>query len=448
MAWSQGYLHARHHLAFIIGLSLAVAIAWQAERHMPRPIQAWIDNFSTVLGVDEHFPKPVSVPVGLSDEEKHWAVVAWHYFQNNYQQKTGMVNSVDGYPSTTLWDLGSYLMGILSARELGIIQEDELTERVGKLLEHLGTIPLVLNKLPNKAYNTQSMRMTDYNNHEVAGGIGWSALDIARFGVPLQIIVWRHPQLAAKAKVVINRWKFQDMVKDGELMTGSFNDKKQLQLHQEGRFGYEQYGAKSLTFLGLDVTQAARYDVGVKVMLVEGQSIAYDARLPRFYNGTHNAVLSEPYILEGIEFGYNAITLPLAQSVLQAQINRYDATGILTAVSEDNIDQKPWFVYNSVLNDMQPWAAFDPDHQDASKFRTLSSKAAMGWAELFDSPYSEKLKNVLRELYNEKRGWYSGRYESTGEINHAITANTNGIVLEILAYKARGPLLTLATKEH
>lgn len=448
MAWSQGYLHARHHLAFILGLCLAIIIAWQAELHMPRPIQAWIDNYSDVLRVDDHFPHVSSVPVALSEEEKHWAVVAWHYFQNNYQENTGMVNSVDGYPSTTLWDLGSYLMGALSARELGIIKEDELNERVGKLLDHLATIPLVANKLPNKAYNTQTLMMTDYNNKVVKDGIGWSALDIARFGVPLQIIVWRHPQLASKVKKVINRWKFADMVRQGELMTGSFDDSHQLQLHQEGRFGYEQYGAKSLSFLGLDVTQAARYDVGVKVMLVEGQAIAYDARLPRFHKGTHNAVLSEPYILEGVEFGYNAITLPLAQSVLQAQINRYDATGILTAVSEDNLDQPPWFVYNSVLNDMQPWAAFDPDHNDAAQFRTLSSKAAMGWAELFDSPYSDRLKNVLRELYDEKRGWYSGRYEVTGEINRAITANSNGIILEILAYKAKGPLLTLATKEQ
>jgi len=448
MAWSQGYLHARHHLAFIIGLCLAITIAWQAELHMPRPIQAWIDNFSDVLRVDDGFPQAVSVPVTLTDEEKHWAVVAWHYFQNNYHNETGMVNSVDGYPSTTLWDLGSYLMGALSARELGIIQEDELNERVGRLLDHLATIPLVMDKLPNKAYNTETLMMTDYNNKPVEGGIGWSALDIARFGVPLQIIVWRHPQLATKAKKVINRWKFADMVKNGELMTGSFNKAHELQRHQEGRFGYEQYAAKSLTFLGLDVTLAARYDVGVQVMLVEGQGIAYDARLPRFHGGTHNAVLSEPYILEGVEFGYNAITLPLAQSVLQAQINRYDATGILTAVSEDNIDQAPWFVYNSVLNDMEPWAAFDPDHHDASKFRTLSTKAAMGWAELFESPYSDKLKNVLPELYDEKRGWYSGRYEATGEINHAITANTNGIVLEIMAYKALGPLLTLATKEQ
>jgi len=448
MVWSQGYLHARHHLAFMIGLCLAVAIAWQAELHMPRPIQAWIDNFSTVLGVDKTFPKVAKVPVALTDEEKHWAVVAWHYFQNNYQSNTGMVNSVDNYPSTTLWDLGSYLMGALSARELGIIQEDELTERVGNLLEHLAKMPLFDGHLPNKAYNTTNMAMSDYNNKPMPDGIGWSALDIARFGVPLQIIVWRHPQLAAKAKAVMNRWKFQYMVKDGELMTGAFDKQHQVTLHQEGRFGYEQYGAKSLAFLGLDVTQAARYDVGVKVMLVEGQAVAYDDRLPRFHGGTHNAVLSEPYILEGVEFGYNAITLPLAQSVLQAQINRYDATNILTAVSEDNIDQAPWFVYNSVLNDLTPWAAFDPDHHDASKFRTLSTKAAMGWAELFDAPYSHRLMEALKGLYDEKRGWYSGRYEASGAINHAITANTNGIVLEILAYKARGPLLTLATKQQ
>ena len=448
MAWSQGFLHARHHLAFIIGLCLAVLIAWQAELHMPRPIQAWIDNFSDVLHIDAGFPQALAKPVALTDEEKHWARVAWKYFQNNYQTETGMINSVDGYPSTSLWDLGSYLMGALSARELGILSEDELTERIGNLLDHLAKIELVDGKLPNKAYNTKTMQMTDYNNRVVKSGVGWSALDIARFGVPLQIIVWRHPQLARQAKEVINRWHFTSMVRGGELMTGTMDPSGHLTRNQEGRFGYEQYGAKSLTFLGLDVTKAARYDVGVKVMLVDGQSIAYDERLPRFHGMTHNAVLSEPYILEGVEFGYNAITLPLAQSVLQAQINRYDATGVLTAVSEDNIDQAPWFVYNSVLNDMTPWAAFDPDHHDASAFRTLSTKAAMGWAELFKSPYSLKLKEALRDLYDENRGWFSGRYEGSKKINSAMTANTNGVVLEILAYKARGPLLTLATKKR
>ncbi len=442
------WLYARHHIAFIIGLLLAVSIAWWAEMHMPRPIQAWIDNFDEVLHIDENNPPLRAVPRALTDVEKYWARTAWKYFQNNYQEETGMVNAVDGYPSTTLWDLGSYIMGALSARELGIINEEELTWRIGTLLDSLARIPLVRGKLPNKAYDTRSLEMTDYNNKPTKDGVGWSAIDIARFGVPMQIIVWRHPQLAAKVKAVINRWSFDFMVKKGQLYTGSLGKDMRIHRYQEGRFGYEQYAAKSLMFMGLDVTRAARYDVGVSVIPVEGQPIAYDARLPRNYKSTHNAVLSEPYILEGIEFGFNAITLPLARSVFLAQLNRHARTGILTAVSEDHIDQKPWFVYYSVLNDLTPWAAFDSDHRDASAFRCLSSKAALGWAELFKGEYAGLLRHGLKELINKDRGWYSGRYEESGRINTAITSNTNGIILEILAYQAKGPLLTLATKNE
>ncbi len=440
------WLYARHHLAFILGLLLAVGIAWTAERHMPRPIQAWIDNFSEVLHVEDEQPPLRAAPRELTDMEKYWARTAWKYFQNNYQKETGMINSVDGYPSTTLWDLGSYLMGALAARELGIIKEDELNWRVGTLLDSLAKIPLVHGYLPNKAYNTQTLEMTDYNNQPTATGVGWSAIDIARFGVPMQIIVWRHPQLAGKVKAVINRWSFEKLVKNGQLYTGSVNKHGGLDYYQEGRFGYEQYAAKALMFMGLDVTKAARYDVGVAVLPVEGQPVAYDARLPRGHKGTHNAVLSEPYILEGVEFGFNAITLPLARSLLLAQQNRYARTGILTAVSEDHIDQKPWFVYYSVLNDLEPWAAFDPDYHDASAFRCLSTKAAMGWGELFEGDYAQTLRNNVKDLLNEERGWYSGRYEASGKINTAITSNTNGVILEILAYQAKGPLLTLATR--
>ncbi len=442
----RGWLYARHHLAFILGLLLAVGIAWQAEVHMPRPIQAWIDNFSEVLRIEDGEPPLRKVPRALTEREKQWARIAWRYFQNNYQPETGMVNSVDGYPSATLWDLGSYVMGALAARELGIIDEQELTWRIGTLLDSLARIRLVHGWLPNKAYNTKTLEMTDYNNKPTEIGVGWSAIDIARFGVPMQIIVWRHPQLAPKVKAVIRRWSFARMVQDGELYTGSITRDGRLKLYQEGRFGYEQYAAKSLMFMGLDVTRAARYDVGVSVVPVEGQPIAYDARLPREYKGTHNAVLSEPYILEGVEFGFNAITLPLARSLLLAQRNRHARTGILTAVSEDHIDQPPWFVYYSVLNDLEPWAAFDPDHHDASAFRCLSTKAAIGWAELFAGEYARLLRGAVHGLFDAERGWFSGRYESNGKINTAITSNTNGIVLEILAYQAKGPLLALATR--
>jgi Protein of unknown function (DUF3131) len=42
-------------------------------------------------------------------------------------------------------------------------------------------------------------------------------------------------------------------------------------------------------------------------------------------------------------------------------------------------------------------------------------------------------------------GFYAGLYEKTREENHILTGNTNGLILEILYYKARGnqPILTL-----
>ena len=35
-------------------------------------------------------------------------------------------------------------------------------------------------------------------------------------------------------------------------------------------------------------------------------------------------------------------------------------------------------------------------------------------------------------------GFYAGLYEETNEPNEALTGNTNGLIMEILYYKARG----------
>ncbi|RMD62380.1 DUF3131 domain-containing protein [Candidatus Parcubacteria bacterium] len=438
------FLMSRHHITFLLGLALAFAIAWSVERQIPKAIKPHIENFSEVLHITPQHPQPAK-PRALTAREMEWAREAWHYFEHNYQPATGMVNSVAGYPSTSMWDLGSYLMGAIAARELELIDEGEFENRVGRLLDSLTKMPLVEGWLPNKAYNTITLEMTDYNNNPTRQGVGWTAIDIARFGVPMQIIVWRHPRLAPKVKRVIQRWRLEKMVDHGHLVTAERGVDGKLYFFQEGRFGYEQYAAQALSFLGLDVAESARFDLNVKVRPVEGQPIAYDARLPRHYHGTHNAVLSEPYILTGAEFGFNSITLPLAQSVLQAQINRFENSGILTAVSEDHIDRAPWFVYNSVLNDLKPWAAFTPDGRDASQFRCLSTKAAIGWGLLFEGEYSSRLLQAVENLRSFGAGWYAGKYEQTGQPNRALTSNTNAVILEVLAARAKGPLMKLAT---
>jgi len=60
---------------------------------------------------------------------------------------------------------------------------------------------------------------------------------------------------------------------------------------------------------------------------------------------------------------------------------------------------------------------------------------------LYRTSYTEKLMHAVEKLHDPKKGWYSGLYEQTGKPNTAITANTNGIILESLCYRKFGPMV-------
>ena len=54
---------------------------------------------------------------------------------------------------------------------------------------------------------------------------------------------------------------------------------------------------------------------------------------------------------------------------------------------------------------------------------------------------AERLVKAASVLSDPKRGWFAGLYEHNGKPNTAVSANTNAVVLESLAYTQRGPLL-------
>ena len=74
----------------------------------------------------------------LTPREQAMAVKAWQYFVTNYQPATGLVNAVNNYPSTTMWDSASYLAALTAARELGIIDKEQFDQR---LIVSLRSIP-------------------------------------------------------------------------------------------------------------------------------------------------------------------------------------------------------------------------------------------------------------------------------------------------------------------
>ena len=433
MSIKQNLVRARSHIIFMMALVCAFGLVITLERM----------NFEDRVTPKSTVKKMTDIVIpGLRDltsEEKEWAAIAWRYFQNNTIEKTGLVNSVNNFKSTTLWDSSSYLMAVISVQRLNMIGDAEFKQRVTKYLESLVSLPLYEGKLPNKVYNTESLQMVDYTNKPVEEGIGWSALDIGRLMVPLNILVWNYPEFTPQVRKITQHWSLASAVKNGELY-GALNEKGKTSYLQEGRLGYEEYGAKAFQLVGLDVSNAIDYTTWLKFVDIHGINIPTDSRTPEKFTA-HNYVVSEPYILDGLEYGWDQVSQEFSGRIYSVQKAHYEKTGKLTAVSEDNIDQAPYFVYNAVFTDGKKWNAIAEDGTDASEFKTLSTKAAFGWHMLYETDYTRQLMEVASQLYDPEQGWYSGLYEKTGKPNKSLTANTNGIILESLAYKQTGILL-------
>lgn len=440
MSFTQNLLKARHHIIFLIGLGVASGIVVYIENleEAEKQFRAGIleikeERVGTLLPAE---------PAASSDQDLENARIAWRYFENNVNPVTGLANSVDAYPASTMWDTASYLMGLIAVHRLEIIDGEEFRSRMSLALDSLQKLELFDSLLPNKSYNTETLAMVDYENRATEKGIGWSAIDVGRVLVPLNILIWNYPEHTPAVQKILTRWKFDAMLDDGALMGAAVNEEGDVDYVQEGRIGYEEYAAKTFALMGLDVSRALRYVDFLDYEEIYNLPIPIDIRDPEQYNA-HNYVVSESYVLDGLEFGWDRISGEFAQRVFMAQEARYEATGILTAVSEDNIDQAPYFVYNTVYSSGSAWNAITEDGVDASEFRSLSTKAAFGWDALFNTAYTNKLVETVQALHDPEKGFYSGYYEVLDRTNKALTANTNGIVLESIAYKKLGPLVSI-----
>lgn len=231
------------------------------------------------------------------------------------------------------------------------------------------------------------------------------------------------------------------LVRGGFLQGARRNpDNGEFEQIQEGRLGYEEYGARAAALLGLDTTEAMRYDRNVRLREMYNVGILTEGRsFKKFGAGTF--ILSEPLLLTAFEFGLDENAKEIAHRLLTVQENRFLKTGVLTAVSEDHLDRAPFFAYNSVFANGREWVAVSEDGSIHDDVKTLGTKASFGWDMIYGTRYTNLLKETAWKAVSRDRGWYAGIYETSGEINSASTANTNGIILEALHFRAFGPML-------
>jgi Protein of unknown function (DUF3131) len=371
---------------------------------------------------------------------------SWEYFRQNSHAETGLVDGRAGQSRVTMADVAATLAAIVSARELDLIPAAEFDQRLEKLLNSLAQLPLYDGALPHRAYNAKTLTPIDTSidsprdqqSSDPAPATGWSALEIGRLARWLKIVASRYPQWQSQIDQIWQSWQVDQLTQSGHLYEVTPQNGASI-YQQQGRLGYESYAAYGLRLWGLPVQAALDVRTNVQFVNLYGQAVPIDTRPDQVASPN----VSDPYLLDGIETGFQALPKGYADRLLAAQTARYTATQMLTAVAQDGLDRAPFNLTNTFYAQQKPWQSLNQQN-DYPDFRFVSTKAAIGWHVLYHNDYTQKLYQLAQGLGSD-RGVYSGFYERLNQPNQALTADTNALVLSSLLYqKVQQPLLTWA----
>jgi hypothetical protein len=292
---------------------------------------------------------------------------------------------------------------------------------------------------PNKNYSTATGAIAGRDDRDPATqrGYGWSSTDIGRLLVWLKIIAVQRPEHAATVQRIVARMDLSQIVSGGYLQGTELSPTGQLLRYQEGRIGYEQYAAYGFALWGHRAEAALRLRENAIPVQALGIPLLGDRRGDDF-------LTSEPFILAGLEVGWNGEMRELATAVLAAQEERHRRTGQPTFVSEDAIPRAPYyFYYYAVSYRGQPFVVgVQGTNVILDDPRWISAKAAFAWHALLPSPYTRLGADAVAPARHATRGWGSGVYEASGAPTGSENINTAAVILQAALFAQSGrPLI-------
>ena len=363
------------------------------------------------------------------------ARTAWNYIKRNTSATTGLAKALDSWEYVTIWDIGSNLAAIHAARGLQLIEDSEYRARMDKALGTIERMPLYQSTSYNRQYNARTGAMVDRDQKVSATGFGWSAIDMGRFLVVLKMIEQNDAAAAPVVQRIVSRLQLPKLVNAGYLAGANRDVKYNNHFeYQEGRIGYEQYGAQGLALWGVRADSALAFETNGRPVTVMGQSLLADAR-------KDDMLTSEPFIMAGLELGWtNPTWEQQSRSLLAAQQERYRRTKRITMVSEDAIPVAPaHFYYYLVHRNGQDFLITGPGGETGKGYpRWISVKAAYGWHALLPSDYTWTAVKSVQRAGATGRGWNAGVYEISKRPTPMFNLNTAAIVLESVFYSRRG----------
>ncbi|MBZ9991837.1 DUF3131 domain-containing protein [Mesorhizobium sp. BH1-1-5] len=379
-----------------------------------------------------------------ADVLKADAELAWTYFDWGAKNFNGMAPATawvefgrsTGYPFTTMWDIGSNILAAVSAHRLGIIDQTAFEKMTNRILAFLGQgdFSFARVKLPNTERRLSSK-----------GGErdGFDSADAGRLLVALKILD-SYTAGAFPVFKLVQHWSFGPVLKDGEMHVVS--DTGRISSVQEN--SYAGYAGRGYSLWGEAIAP---------VFTTPDPSNDMDAALATIAEVQRRGrIATEPHVTEEIELGASPHGRLIADILYAAQMKRFQDTGILTCVSESAMAGPPYFTYQGYQLtddggifpvDTLKTSAPDKAAKLSDSLRLVNSKGAYLWLAARPGDYAQKLVDYVRERAKMKgMGFSAGVSERTGKRIEVSDINTNGIILESVAYilGGRKPLISRA----
>jgi hypothetical protein len=362
------------------------------------------------------------------------ARAAWSYVEEWTEPATGLcpatVHRAAGgtykHQMLTMWDFGSLIHASISAHELGFLTDDTFLARTERLLRALPASSIRAHVLPNELIATDRVGPLSQD---------FNACDTGRL-VGALVDLDRYPLSRGIARPVLDRWDLDAIILDrrphsisgGRLVDAFISH-------------CTAYLARNFREIGIDVASPYAVDTG-------GSETDWQMRL--LYAASRlGAYGAEPLLLEAIERGPTREGDLLADVLWTEQERAYARTGLLHCVSEAPLDRAPWFAYAGLrLNDDRTrWEvrANSPDPRfatDAFQRESLlvNTKGAFLWAAVRPGEHASRLVSHVRTHANLDRGGFAPGVFVQGarRMEGYADINTNGVVLEAVAYILRG----------
>lgn len=363
----------------------------------------------------------------LTREDLILAKKAQYYIERNWNKNTGLIDSVQGYHHATLWDMASGIGATLALENLKLISSFDASSRLKKTLITLFKLPLYNNELPNREYNTQSGLPSGSLSKTASNGNGWSALDIGRLLIWLEITKQYKPELSPLITLITSKWKLERTVYN-QTLYGELKQKRSTSYRQEGRLGYLQYAAQGYQFSGLDVAAAFKRDNTTEI-IQEGIPLYIDQRNLPFFT-------SDSYVLQAIELGSPVVWWNQLENVYQLHKAHNSDTKVLRIFAEDAMNKAPWFSYNNINIYGKSWLSTNTRGKSIGNPQVFSNKVAFAFSVLFDDDFSQQLAKQVLSNSLSQRAIPTGLYQDNST-NTAYNINTNSLILVALWFKSR-----------